>query len=197
MTDQTCKAIDELLVAYSDGELSGVDAGRVEAHLAGCPDCREELRVLGRSLEIARSVWREAAASASVPRVASIDRSRRQFRIAACATACSLLLVMATVGYVLSSRGDPAAVDFADTTFPAPVEATRVDDPVLEDEEIEAVIARQGRVARLQVSARLLATQPGLEEYRDRAQRYLADTYGVTTLGAPDENPTSDPAAEM
>ena len=117
--------------------------------------------------------------------------------MAACAAACLVLLVAATVGYVLLSRGDPAAVDIADVTVPTPVEAVHVEEPVLENEEIEAVIARQERIARLQVSARLLAAQPGLEVYRERAERYLADAYGVTTVAAPDGNQTGDPPAEM
>jgi hypothetical protein len=141
-------------------------------------------------------VWRESAASVKLPRIPS-PLGPRRFHPAAIAAACSVLLAAAMAAYVLSWRGDPASVDVADTTVTKPLEPARVEEPVLENEEIEAVIARQERVARLQVSARLLAAQPGLEKYRDRAERYLADTYGVTTLGAPDENPTSDPAAEM
>ena len=184
MTDQTCKSIDELLVAYSDGQLSAVDAGHVEAHLAGCSDCREELRLLERSLEAARSVWRESATTASVPRISPTLGSRRQFRVAVRAAACLVLLATATVAYVLLSRGGPAAVDVADVTVPAPVDAVEVEELAVENEDVEAVIARQERAARLLVSARLLAAQPGLEEYRDRAQRYLAETYGVTMLVA-------------
>jgi anti-sigma factor RsiW len=184
MTEQTCKSTEELLVAYSDGELPAADIASVEAHLAECPDCRKELRVLERSLEVAQSIWHESAASASVPRIGPTLRSRRQFRMAVSAATCATLLV-ATAAYVLWPRGNPAAVGVADTKIPTPVAASHVNNPVLEDADIEALIARQERVARLQVSARLLATQPGLEKFRDQAERYLADTYGVTALVAP------------
>jgi hypothetical protein len=46
--------------------------------------------------------------------------------------------------------------------------------------DIEALIAREGRSARLAAAARLLAAQPGLQEYAQQAQRYLAETYGGT-----------------
>ncbi len=184
MTDKACISIEELLVAYSDGELPAVDVARVEAHVAGCPDCREELRALERSLEIAQSLWHESASSASVPSAGPARQSRRHLQMGVSLAACAALLA-ATVAYVLWPRDNPAAVEVADTKIPAPVATSHVDDPVLEDGEIEAAIARQERVARLQVSARLLATQPGLEKYRDRAERYLAETYGVSTLVAP------------
>ncbi len=192
MTDKACISIEELLVAYSDGELPAVDVARVEAHVAGCPDCRAELRALERSLEIAQSLWRESAASASVPIPGPALRSRRQLQMGVSLAACVALLV-ATAAYVLWPRGNPGAVEVADTKIPAPVAASQVDDPVLDNEEMEAAIARQERVARLQVSARLLATQPGLEKYRDRAERYLAETYGVTALVAPIKPSTGRP----
>jgi anti-sigma factor RsiW len=188
MTDKTCKSIDELLVAYSDDQLSALDVGRVEAHLAGCPDCREEFRALEQSLEIAQSLWRQSAENANVPKISPAGRSRRKLRPAVCVAACLVLAAMATVSYVCLSRGNPAAVEVADPIVPPSVTPDHVEKPVLGNEEIEAVIARQGRIARLRVSAQLLAAQPGLEVYRDRAERYLAETYGVSTLDGPEEN---------
>ena len=43
------------------------------------------------------------------------------------------------------------------------------------------------RTYRLAAAVELLATQPGLEEYRERAERYLMENYGDTTAvrGAP------------
>ncbi len=191
MSDSPCKSIDERLVAYSDGQLSAEDAGRVEAHLAQCPDCREELRALEHSLEIARSVWNESAESASVPRMRLTRPIRRLFPAAASAVACLLLLAI-TVGHLLSSRGDPDVADVADTPAPEPIEKT-----IPQSQDIRAVIARQERAARLLVSARLLATQPGLEEYSEQAERYLAETYGVSILDGLDGNHNADSAAEM
>ena len=55
MNNNSCDLTAELLVPYADGELSAADARRVADHLAGCPDCRAELALLGRSLELARA----------------------------------------------------------------------------------------------------------------------------------------------
>ncbi len=47
--------------------------------------------------------------------------------------------------------------------------------------DIEALIAREGRSARLAMAARLLADHPGLEQYKQQAERYLLETYRGTT----------------
>jgi len=47
-----------------------------------------------------------------------------------------------------------------------------------EQADIDAMILREVQSARLAASARLLASQPGLEEFSDRAASYLTSTYG-------------------
>jgi len=42
----TCAGVSELLAAFADGGLEGRERERVEAHVAGCPACAEEVRVL-------------------------------------------------------------------------------------------------------------------------------------------------------
>ena len=42
-------------------------------------------------------------------------------------------------------------------------------------EEIDQFISRETRSARLAAAVRLLATQPGLEDYKTEAQHYLAE----------------------
>ena len=55
--------------------------------------------------------------------------------------------------------------------------------PPSEDPDVETLIARVGRAARLAASAELLAAQPGLEQYGARADRYLAEVYRGTPAG--------------
>lgn len=43
-----CKKFRLYLPAYSDGELNDADRHRVEAHIAGCPDCAREIETLGK-----------------------------------------------------------------------------------------------------------------------------------------------------
>lgn len=46
--NEDCKRLAVDLSAYFDQELDGEDARKVEAHLADCPDCREDMEKMGR-----------------------------------------------------------------------------------------------------------------------------------------------------
>ena len=188
MSDKSCDPTAELLVQYADGELSDDDSLRVAEHLARCPDCRAEVRLLRRSLGLAREVWQESAACASAPGTASAKqwhtlargtagrtrRDRRRVYAAACLAMCVALLLLAAGPWLFShwkARSEvaiPERVQQPDDTPPA------------EAIDVEALIAREVRSARLAASARLLATQPGLEQYHREAERYLAETYSGT-----------------
>ena len=63
-----------------------------------------------------------------------------------------------------------------ETEEPAPA-------PRCEDADVETLIARVGRAARLGASAELLAAHPGLEPYRAQTDRYLAEVYRGTPAG--------------
>ncbi len=45
----TCDAIRESFSALLDGEPTAAERSRIESHLAGCPDCRELLALMGES----------------------------------------------------------------------------------------------------------------------------------------------------
>jgi hypothetical protein len=51
-----CKKITELLSGYIDGELSGAQAESVEAHLAGCADCRRAHEEMSRLVGLMRDM---------------------------------------------------------------------------------------------------------------------------------------------
>jgi len=51
--------------------------------------------------------------------------------------------------------------------------------------DIEELIAREGRSARLAATVELLTGQPGLERFKDQAERYLVETYGGTVTVGP------------
>jgi anti-sigma factor RsiW len=42
----SCERVEDLLVAYADGELESAERARVEEHLRGCPRCRALLETL-------------------------------------------------------------------------------------------------------------------------------------------------------
>ena len=58
----TCDAVRDLLSALLDGELPAAERARVEEHLAGCPDCRELLALMGECRD-ALAAFPEAAVS--------------------------------------------------------------------------------------------------------------------------------------
>lgn len=52
----TCSELDEVLDAYLDGTLDPAQRGIVEAHLAGCPECRAQAGALRSLLADARAL---------------------------------------------------------------------------------------------------------------------------------------------
>jgi len=176
-------------VPYSDGELAGDAPGRVEAHLAGCPGCRSELARLARSLELARSVWHQAAERTGAPAVwpasppagAPVAGRAVPWRWAAAvaATAAVALVGLGTWALFLPGRQAQTARQQPGETREAPGRPEREEIVVktsdADDRDLAAAIAREARAARLAASIALLATEPSLEAYRVRAEQYLAE----------------------
>jgi anti-sigma factor RsiW len=189
MNEPTCDNIVELLVDYSDGELSAADRQRVESHLSDCPACLSEVERLGRSLELAQSVWTQAAEEtarcATEVRRRSPPRRQSRFRLAALAAACAALLLVGLGRWLLvggsrevASRQRSAPVERGSSDPAArKAVASSEDAGVSEDTGVEEILARETRAARLAAAARLLATEPSLKAYQVEAERYLTETY--------------------
>jgi hypothetical protein len=60
-----CQEINELLVDYADGELSGDIAAEVAEHLAQCPACQAKVKALTRSLAAAQAIWQDTEKTVS------------------------------------------------------------------------------------------------------------------------------------
>ena len=178
MNDKPCSRIVGLLVDYADGELSAADHRRVAEHVAGCAGCRAELRLLQRSLELAQVEWRQAARRPSPP--APLPKGEGSFAagrfhprgrrvLAACVAASAVVVFWASIAWWPSrpKSGSQPEVAIAQPEASPP--------QALSEEEIDAFISRQTRTARLAVAVKLLASQPGLEDYKTQAERYLAE----------------------
>jgi predicted anti-sigma-YlaC factor YlaD len=48
----TCKELVEAVTDYLEGTMSGRDRARFEAHLEGCPHCREYLAQMRKTLDV-------------------------------------------------------------------------------------------------------------------------------------------------
>ncbi len=216
MNSESCEHIGELLVPYADGELEGDERRRVEAHLAACPACREEVHLLSRSLELAQAIWHGSAAAVEArlaaaggtaggvpwPRVrghaavseehahASVSMAPRWTTrrwVWTAAASCAAILLAAGLWLLVGSpqHRRTAANGHADASVTqAQPESAAPQAPSTPDEaDLETLIAREARAARLAAAIGFLATEPSLKDYKDRAERYLAEAYAGTTFG--------------
>jgi hypothetical protein len=188
MNSQSCKPLTELLLPYCDGELSADDCRRVETHLAACPDCRREVALLTRSLEVARAIWQQSAAPSPRHRVPPSPRHR--LIPAALAAMAAIALLAVGTWLVLGPQRDSQVTRQTPVTPSPPHPVTPSPAAAAEEIDIEELIAREGRKARLQASIAILAASPSLREYKERAERYLAEAYPETAPGGPSGKPS-------
>lgn len=198
MNETACETIELLLVEYLDGDLGGSESQRVADHIAQCPECQANADLLERSLAIAKRQWEEAVSdSPEVAHRAIERRGRKRLTVAVCA-ACAAVVMVGAVIVAASQSGrlvhrsefhaeiregqvpGSATAPSKDSHEP---EVARNQSPRPADEspghaDIDAMILREVQSARLAASARLLASQPGLEEFSDRAASYLSSAYG-------------------
>jgi anti-sigma factor RsiW len=172
MMSDACSAIQELLVDFADGQLSDAQHQRVVEHLATCPACEEELRLLRRSLELTLAAWHTSlpAAEELATNMSAANRARlpRHVVATACAVAGFLLLAGASTAWLIQrpSTGEPPILVVTHDVNSSPVSST---------DDIDDFISRQTRTARLAEAVQLLASQPELEGYRLNAERYLKE----------------------
>ena len=182
MTDRDCSRFKQQLVDYSDGALSPGDSDRVAEHIAACPECRRALHRLERSLEIARSIWEEYA-SDTRPVLPTRDRRWRSVRLLSAAVLSVSAVALVSIGVYLwfgGLRGRPAPIAANGDTPTETVEHDLIDnagDIRPAEHDVVALIARDARRAKLMASAQLLAGEPVLRDYKEKAERYLAEAY--------------------
>lgn len=165
--------MSDRLVEFADGEVFADDHRRMAEHLLQCPACRDELRQLERSLQLAKAEWRLAAHPAT-PATAPA-RARHWPSIAACVAACIVCLLAAGAFWLHRAApiAEPTKVAVrSESAPPTPMTAAEISD----------YITRQERVARLAVAVKVLAAQPGLERYSVSEARYMA---GVSSKALP------------
>jgi anti-sigma factor RsiW len=72
-----CRDAVALLAAYLDGELTGRDRERLEAHLAGCPHCAEYLAQLRVTIDALGRVEVEQLPDDTIDDLVALYRSWR------------------------------------------------------------------------------------------------------------------------
>lgn len=162
MTDGTCEDIRDKLVDYADGELSDQEAQIVRVHLAECPTCRDLLRGLERSLDLAQTIWSDnlhgSGHASAAARPVRIGRAAPWLAVAA-----GVLIVAGTlVPYLLHGPVTPTP-SFA---------------------EIEQQATRAATAARLLVATQILAGCADAGPLVERQRQYILRNYPDTPAAA-------------
>jgi anti-sigma factor RsiW len=205
MKHNECRWIKDRLVFYSDDELPDDEHERVTAHLGDCPACQGELQLLRDSLKYASLVWEQtsvACVTRSGRATGGVVRTpHRRFGLSA-RLAAIVVAGLLVAGFLTARRYewkvDSTASSPSRTAIRVPEEVVTPpsrSEPAIAD--IHALLARESQAARLAASAEFLATVPGLEEYRNRAEDYLVMHYSKPPTGRqPGDIPKEAPQSE-
>lgn len=154
MNRDSCQAIEERLVDFTDGTLAGDEEERVQAHIEHCPHCRATVEALRQSLRCAEVIWRDNLCDTQAVRVRPHRLWRRLAVAASTLLACGLAMFW-------SSRPRPL--------LEAPTLA-----------EIEQRIAAAGTAARLLAATDQLEAQASLRGMAENQYRYILAKYPDT-----------------
>jgi len=162
--EKSCKDIKEMLVDYTDGQLSPSESNEVAEHLAECENCRRTLEALRRSLELAGVIWADGLAETKEISVPILGKIRKVRWPRYAAVAAGILLVL-TTSIVWRALVRPVKKELTFT-------------------EIEREIIESGSAARLLAAAELLAEYPDAQSILKEQYRYIVETYPETSAAA-------------
>lgn len=162
--EKFCEDIEQMLVDYSDGQLSPSDSSNVAEHLTKCEECRKILDALQKSLELAGVIWADSLAETENIRIPAAHKTRRIRWLRYVAIAASILVVATTsIVWRTHVRTRGSELTFA---------------------EIERKIAESASAARLLAAAEMLAEYPDAQQIVNQQYRYIAETYSETTAAS-------------
>jgi hypothetical protein len=173
-----------MLVEYADQELDSNDAFAVRVHLEDCLACRAALLRLDTSLELCHEIWNERGDAER--RSKAITKSQLKSTLVRAAAALAATLLLAVSMWPL--RPHDEVINAAATTSQSDElrEDTVAADTISTNHitiDVELVISRATMAARLEAASAVLATNPALTEYRERADRLLATTFADLEAG--------------
>lgn len=159
--EKSCKMIEEMLVDYTDGQLSPDESNQVAEHLEKCEHCRKILEALQKSLTLAEAVWEDGLTETEDIRILIPGKIRNTpwTRYAAAAAGIILLLTTSVVWQTLTKPVEKE-INFAD---------------------IERSITEAGTAARLLAATELLAEYPDAQTIVKEQYHYIIETYPETS----------------
>ena len=186
MNNMKCEFDRDVLVDYDDGVLADEATEQVRRHLDVCDECSAELARLRHSLSLATSVWDE-----SLARVVEASHASKPLRHALVPamlqiSACAAVVLLSAFLWLVSRNTNDDVRSSIDIVRSEPPAASTSE---MDEIDVDALIQREVQSARLAASARFLSETPELKEYKDQAEQYLADVYGVTVTGQRRDTP--------
>ncbi len=161
--ETSCEKIEELLVDYTDSQLSPSEVTKVAEHLQKCESCRKMLGALNKSLELAGIIWTDGLCETKEIRD-PIPSKHRKIHWAKYVTAAGIILLLTTsiVWRALERPTKPLEkeINFAD---------------------IERRINNAGNAARLLAATELLAEYTDTQLIVRKQYRYIVETYPQTS----------------
>ena len=158
--ERSCEDIREMLVDYADGQLSPSESYEVAEHVRKCEHCRETLKALQKSLELAGVIWEDGLAETKEIR-APIHGKVRKIRWPRYAAIAAGILLVVTTSIVWRTLMRPAKKE-------------------LSFAEIEQKITESGSAARLLAAAELLAKYTDDEAFVKQQYRHIIEVYPST-----------------
>jgi predicted anti-sigma-YlaC factor YlaD len=154
----SCRDIEERLVAYSDGDLTGELKSGIDGHLAQCPDCRELLCCLNRSLDLTQILWQDNLNDVLEP--SSAQRlSPRVSRVLHYVGIAAAVLIVVTIGLWSAKKRPGKSLSLA---------------------QVQLKMEEAARAARLLAAVDLLADRPDYADIVQQKYQYIVKVFPST-----------------
>ncbi|NQV33198.1 MAG: zf-HC2 domain-containing protein [Phycisphaeraceae bacterium] len=153
MTPDPCESYEHLLVEYSDNELTSEDAASLLDHLAACPQCRNLLHRLRRSMAATQTLWGQNLTCEGHKKSATW-----KMRTSAIVGVAALLVIGAGV-LRLNRPVTPTPLTLA---------------------QMEQTVEQSGQAARLLALADILARHQAQADLAQKRYHYIVETFPKT-----------------
>ena len=151
---ENCRQIEDMLVEYADGQLAQDRTDAVAEHLDNCPDCRQKVDALKKSLTLTRVIWQNNLQ----PKPA---KKPLLLRWAISGSVAAAVLLLAGLFLLFGT----------DTQQPQPI-------PTLA--QIEREINHAAIAAKLLAVAEIISKNPDSEQIVQKEYRYIVKAYPNT-----------------
>jgi anti-sigma factor RsiW len=172
-------------VEYADGELPVADCARAESHLAACPGCSRKVAALRSSREMLSVYFATADTASPVAALRNRIKPQTGWNDAALALASMAATALLISLFFFLRQSEREIVRAVSPPTEVPIASTASELP--EEDDVLAMISRETQIARLRMASEILAKEPGMTERHLALEKYLTQTYGVTTKRQPFE----------